>query len=421
MEHPPYHISHLDLHTQIGLPLLDTSSMGHYLVFWWQEIPLGQLFVKPREVLEAQTYYNRVLAAITPALQRYAGTSLAATPIENWLQQQNLAAWNESLASILAPWIAREIPEQVAVSLVICTRNRSVFLNKCLQMVRGLRCRPTEIIVVDNAPTDNSTREVVENFPEVSYCLEARPGLDIARNTGLRQASAPIVAYMDDDVVTHPLWVYRVWETFQQPDTAAMTGLVIASELQTEAQQIFELHWSFNRGYIDKVYNSDYLRKTLAAGPPVWEIGAGANMAFRKEVAEKVGYFDERLDVGAAGCNGDSEMWFRILAHGHTIRYNPLAVVHHEHRRELGGLKKQIFSYMRGFAAAALIQQKQEKQAGYKRHMFQVLPPHYLKLLRRGFPYYRFQHRTLLTEIRGMISGIFFYLRNKNQPGINKQ
>jgi cellulose synthase/poly-beta-1,6-N-acetylglucosamine synthase-like glycosyltransferase len=223
----------------------------------------------------------------------------------------------------------------------------------------------------------------------------------------------PVIAFVDDDVFVHPLWVYRVWETFQNPDIAAMTGLVIAAGLDTEAQLIFEKHWSFNRGYSDKIYDSNFFKSTLSKGPPVWGIGAGANMAFRKMIFEKAGYFNELLDAGAAGCNGDSEMWFRILLKGYTIYYNPRAVVHHEHRKEIKALKKQIFYYMRGFTAAALTQQKQAPESGYTQKL-KNFSRHYGVLLIKQFPHYRFQYKTSQAEIRGILSGLIFYRKHRN-------
>ncbi|MEJ7770118.1 MAG: glycosyltransferase family 2 protein, partial [Chitinophagaceae bacterium] len=178
------------------------------------------------------------------------------------------------------------------------------------------------------------------------------------------------------------------------------------------AQQIFEKYWSFNRGYIGKVYDSVFIKKSLA----VWEIGAGANMAFRKSLFEQVGYFDERLDVGAAGCSGDSEFWHRILFNGFTIVYSPRAVVYHEHRKEINDLKSQLFNYMRGFAAAALIQHNQDTKAGYKQHLYKGLPRHYIGQLNKGFPGYAFNYVTVFSEIQGLISGILFFRKNRNKP-----
>jgi cellulose synthase/poly-beta-1,6-N-acetylglucosamine synthase-like glycosyltransferase len=216
--------------------------------------------------------------------------------------------------------------------------------------------------------------------------------LDIARNTGAYLAKYPIVAYTDDDVCVDKHWSYRVWETFNDHKVEAMTGLVIATELETESQQIFEKHWGFNKGYQDIYFGEDFI-KTFA--PKVWDIGAGANMAFRKSAIKGVNYFDDRLDVGAAGCSGDSEIWFKILSKGLTIQYNPRAIVYHEHRREIKQLKKQLFGYMRGHTVAALIQHSQNKKAGYKKHIFRNMPAHYLLLLKMGFPRYILRYRTL--------------------------
>lgn len=421
MRQKPYHITHHCLSGGFPIPAPDTQEQGHYFIFWWKSIPLGQLFIHPGQRQSEKHFWQQAASAIAPAVQQYARLAHPHTqpaPWQQWLEAQQFTKaasfFEEAFAAVAAP----ELPAQVPVSILICTRNRPAHLQQCLHRLQQLSCRPQEIVVIDNAPSDNRTQEVVQQFKEVRYCREARAGLDIARNTGIRQADCPIVAFLDDDVVAHPLWVYRVWEAFQQPEVAAITGLVIAAELQTEAQQIFEQHWSFNRGYINKVYDQAYFEKTLAQGPPVWEIGAGANMAFRKAIFEQAGYFNELLDVGAAGCNGDSEMWFRILAAGHSIRYAPLAVVHHEHRKEMAGLQKQIFYYMRGFAAAALLQQQLQQQAGYKNHLLEVLPPYYLKLLRQGFPRYPFRYRTLGAEIKGLASGVLFYLRNKHQLSV---
>ncbi|MEO8112245.1 MAG: glycosyltransferase family 2 protein, partial [Ginsengibacter sp.] len=218
-----------------------------------------------------------------------------------------------------------------------------------------------------------------------------------------------------DDVMVHPLWVYNVWNTFNDVNIAAMTGLVIASELNTRSQYLFEKYWSFNRGYIDKIYDSDFFESTLKAGPPVWEIGAGANMAFRKSVFKETGYFNEYLDVGTAGCNGDSEMWYRILAKGKSITYNPRAITYHEHRKDLKELKKQIFNYMRGYTVAALLQQKMSPAAGYKKEIFRRLPRYYLSLIAKGFPYKKDEFYTTFVEMKGILSGLRYYYKNADR------
>ncbi|WP_052732860.1 glycosyltransferase family 2 protein [Hymenobacter terrenus] len=413
--YPPYHITHTYLDRELARPPAAGSNQGSYVVFWWQEIALGHLFISPGQELTETDYYAALLAAIKPAVQQYSALDASSSVWESWALPQGLVRWRAWMQATFATWLPAAVPAQVPVSAIICTRNRPVQLRRCLQQLRELRCVAAEILVVDNAPSDNRTQEATQEFEEVTYIREPRAGLDIARNTGIRAAHYPVVTFIDDDVVVHPMLLYRVWEAFEEPATAAITGLVIALELQTEAQLIFEKCWSFNRGYVDKWYGPEYMQAAATKAPPVWEIGAGANMAFRKSIFEQIGYFDELLDVGAAGCSGDSEMWYRILLHGHTIHYCPRAVVYHEHRKEIADLKRQIFYYMRGHAAAALIQQEQQPQAGYTRHLYRKMPQYYARLIKTGFPFFRFRSRTLWVEMKGLVSGIAFYYRNRNR------
>lgn len=411
---PGYEIVHVQLAQQPARPAPAGPGRGSYLVFWWQDLALGHLFLTPGPPLSDEAYYAALLAAIAPAVDQYAAQKPAfRSQWRGWLGQDDLASWRAGMADAGAPWVPAAPPRPVAVSVIICTRGRPGLLRRCLHMLHGLAWAPAEIVVVDNAPTDESTREVARDFGEVVYVREPRAGLDIARNTGIRAAAHPVVAFVDDDVVVHPLLIYRIGEAFADETTAALTGLVLALRLDTEAQLIFEQHWSFNRGYVDQAYAPAYVREASNGIAPVWEIGAGANMAFRKAVFEQVGYFDELLDVGAAGCSGDSEMWYRILAHGYTIRYNPRAVVYHEHRQDMAGLRRQLFYYMRGHAAAALVQQRQYPRAGYARHVYRELPTYYARLIRGGFPFFRARSQTLWAELRGLASGIAFYYRTR--------
>ncbi len=416
-KHYPYRIYHINLYTQPVLPIPSTEEQGAYLVFWWKDIALGHLFLEPTLKAPEKEYLNNLIEAIRPTISFY--LQMQDMPAEEnwpqWLLTQNTAALVNWLDIVLNNISQANSIEHVPVSVIICTRNRASYLRNCLLFLKNSACQPEEILVIDNAPSDESTFEVTKDFKDVKYIREPRIGLDIARNTGITNASYPVVAFVDDDVTIHPMWVYNVYQSFQNPDVAAITGLVIASQLETQAQLIFEKCWTFNRGYVDKVYDSAYIQSTLSQGPPVWEIGAGANMAFRKEVFKKVGLFDEILDVGAAGCNGDSEMWYRILINGYTIMYNPRAIVYHEHRKDMTGLKKQLFNYMRGYTAAALLQQQQYADAGYKRLIYYKLPRYYLPRIKNGFPDYNSRHPTIWVEIRGILSGLAFYFKNKNK------
>lgn len=404
-----YIIHHLDLSTEVR-PINAVKDPGHYCVFWYRSIPLGEAYLSFEEPISNTAFWEECIKAITPALTRHAVQHphyLSHLPVID-ADLPGIQSICERLLAGLHPVDCTEAD----ISVVICTRNRAGHLKECLEHLKNQYCPPREIIVVDNASITEDTRLVAQSY-NVRYIREDRPGLDIARNTGARAACGAIVAYTDDDTRPDIYWIYRISETFSDPAIAAMTGLVIAASLQTEAEVIFEKFWPFNRGYVEKRYDELFFHAKLSSGPPVWEIGAGANMAFRKNIFSQTGYFDERLDVGAAGCNGDSELWYRTLACGFIIQYNPLAVVYHSHRDSIYGLRRQLYSYMRGFTVAILIQYQRFGHRGNLRHLRRVLL-WYARLLKKGFPHYRFQYSTLFAEVKGVFSGLIYYLRHRH-------
>lgn len=297
-----------------------------------------------------------------------------------------------------------------SVSLVICTRDRPAQLARCLASLSEQTRPPDEMIVVDNASITTETKEVCR-AAGVIYVREPRPGLDIARNTGARASACKIIAYTDDDVVLHPSWLERTLDAFDAPHISAVTGLVLPAELATPAQWHFERYWGFGRGVTRKDFDPAFLEAHRDYGCPAWEIGAGASMAFRREVFEQVGFFDERLDVGAAGCSGDSEFWHRILCAGGTCRYDPSVVAFHFHRQDWDGLRKQIRAYMRGHAAALLVQFERSHLRGNLKRLVIGFPHFYAKRALRHVLCKR-SDEDLLTreEVSGLLSGIWFYL-----------
>lgn len=321
------------------------------------------------------------------------------------------------------PWAARSAKTVVgrakplSVSLVICTRDRPRELARCLASLAGQALRPDEIVVVDNASLSEETERVCRRAG-VAYVREPRPGLDFARNAGARASTSDIVAYTDDDVVLHPGWLERLVAAFDVPEIWAVTGLVLPAELATPAQWHFERYWGFGRGFARTDFGPEFLRANEWLGCPVWRIGAGASMAFRRNIFALVGLFDERLDAGAAGCSGDSEFWHRILCAGGTCRYEPSAIVFHYHRRDWAGLRTQVRAYMRGHSAALLVQYERTGRRGNLRRLFLFFPGYYLKrilkrLLLRGDGSDLFMR----DEMAGILSGIWFYLRTPRNRG----
>ncbi|MFA7430446.1 MAG: glycosyltransferase [Rhodospirillaceae bacterium] len=317
-------------------------------------------------------------------------------------------AWRtaEALEKLRAP----EQPPPASVSVVICTRNRPKELARCLKSFATQTRTPDQVVVVDNASDDDSTR-LVALAAGAEYVLEPRVGLDRARNAGARAARCDIVAYTDDDVVLDPHWLERLASGFTHAGIWAVTGLVLPAELDTEAQWQFEHEWGFGRGFRRRDFTPDLYDSLRSHGFPSWAIGAGASMAFRRSVFDVAGYFDERLDVGAAGCSGDSEMWNRIVHQGGTCRYEPSAVVYHYHRREIADLKRQIRAYMRGHVAALLVQYERTGEGGNLKHLLWTLPKYYATKLLSRLKRKKHSNSLVFAELAGYFGGLLFYWR----------
>jgi GT2 family glycosyltransferase len=241
------------------------------------------------------------------------------------------------------------------ISIIVCTHERPADLERCLAALAPAAAQGHEIIVVDNAPRSARTAEVAARFP-YRYMVEPRQGLDHARNCGLRAAAHPIVAYTDDDAAPDPQWASAIAAPFADPQVGCTTGLVLPLELESAAQEQFEVYCSGRRSFT---------RQTFAAPatPPstAGVAGMGANMALRRELALGIGGFDPRLDGGQpTRSGGDTDMYARVLDAGASIVYTPDALVWHRHRRELAELHSCIFGYGVGlysFLTKRLIEQ----------------------------------------------------------------
>lgn len=239
------------------------------------------------------------------------------------------------------------IPQE-GISIVVCTRNRTTQLSTCLNTLLRLEYTNYEIIIVDNAPSDNTTYDLATKLP-VRYVRENRPGLDWARNRGIKEAKYAIIAFTDDDVRVDPYWLQSIAKTFFNKEVMGASGYVAPAELETKSQQVFELPYGgMGHGFKRRVLS----KKTLSTKQLLWasNFGIGANMAFRKEVFEKIGGFDTALDVGTPSHGGgDVEMFHRLVRTGHLFVYEPSMLIWHYHRREAKALRRQIFDNGRSF------------------------------------------------------------------------
>lgn len=244
-----------------------------------------------------------------------------------------------------------------SLTVAVCTRARSELLTECLTSLLRLRNDADgagfDVLVVDNAPPDDSTKRVVESMKGVRYVCEPKPGLDFARNRALAEADSKFVAFLDDDVEVDPEWLPGLVEALaENPDAAVVTGLVLPYELVSDAQIIFERHGGFRRGFAKLRYQGSSLSQNPLYPTGAGIFGAGCNMVVRRDIVQGLGGFDEALDTGASlPGGGDIDIFYRVIRAGHPLVYEPRMLVFHKHRRDFEKLRRQYWTWGTGFMA----------------------------------------------------------------------
>jgi glycosyltransferase involved in cell wall biosynthesis/peptidoglycan/xylan/chitin deacetylase (PgdA/CDA1 family) len=245
------------------------------------------------------------------------------------------------------------------VSVVVCTRNRSESLPDCLDRLAAVTYPNIEFVIVDNAPSDDSTQSLVERYAATDerfrYVRESRPGLSRARNAGLAAARGRYLAYTDDDVAVDSQWIHGLLRGFhRRPDVACVTGLVCTAAISNGSEAYFDARlasWSTRcqPQFFDLSMRDEYgVLYPFSAGI----FGTGASFAFDRERLVRLGGFDEALGAGTLTRGGeDLDIFVRILLAGGAIAYEPSAVVWHHHRADEASLLRQMFGYGTGLTA----------------------------------------------------------------------
>ena len=243
------------------------------------------------------------------------------------------------------------------MTAAVCTRNRPVQLERALSSLLAQQPPPAEVVVIDNAPSDGATRDLVcGRFTTAVYVHEPVPGLDVARNRALAAASHGIVAFLDDDAVAAPGWAAALYRTFDDPAVGVCTGRVEALTLDGPGQRLFEANGGFSRGIRRIALPADADRPLHGRRAPLiaWamSVGCGCSYAVRRSIGRELGGFDEALDLGPElPGGGDHDLLWRTLAAGHHVVYEPEALAWHEHRRELTAAYDQIIGHQRAVLA----------------------------------------------------------------------
>jgi mycofactocin system glycosyltransferase len=209
-------------------------------------------------------------------------------------------------------------PSHRDVTVIIPVRDNAFGLTRLVRALRGMR-----IVVVD----DGSVLPVRSEDFDGTYCnvtvlRHARSkGPSAARNTGLVACETDFVAFLDSDVVPRRGWLEALLGHFCDPAVALVAPRIVGLQ---EPENL--------------VARYEAVRSSLDLGhreAPVVPYGTvsyvpSAAIICRRTALNDVGGFDETLKSGE-----DVDLCWRFIEAGARLRYEPIALVGHDHRTQL--------------------------------------------------------------------------------------
>lgn len=241
--------------------------------------------------------------------------------------------------------------DKPALSVVICTRDRPVELELCLERVCRKADDNVEFIMVDNCPSDDQAQRLASRFP-VKYFREMRSGKSAAMNTGVTQCNADVVAFLDDDDFVEDGWTDAIVKHFEDPSVGYVSGLRLPFELRTKAQRLFHLKGGFSKGEQLRRFDRAFFERVRWRGVPIYLIGLGGNSAVRRSALLSVGGFDEFFGPGAAVWAAEStELCYRLMRAGYVLIYDPSITLYNKYVEDYKTLRTRMFYYGLGDTA----------------------------------------------------------------------
>lgn len=194
------------------------------------------------------------------------------------------------------------------VSVVIIGRNEGERLVRCLESVEAMEFAPNafEIIYVDSGSSDGSLERAGEMGAKA---VPVPPGPTTAargRNTGIKNASAPYILFLDGDTILDPQFVGKAFKHLEtNPKVAGVCGDRI--EISPEASiynRIQDMEWNGPYGYVGYF---------------------GGDALVRKSVLDEVGAYNQDLLAGE-----EPELCHRIRKAGYLVEHLDLPMTQHD-------------------------------------------------------------------------------------------
>lgn len=210
------------------------------------------------------------------------------------------------------------------LSIVIPTYNGRRHLERCLPSVCRHAPRGTQILVVDDASSDDTAAWVRRHFPGVELvALAVNQGFVGAVNEGIRRARGDVVELLNNDTEVCAGWAEPCLRWFADPTVGSVAPLVLRMDqpqvIDSAGMGYHLCGWAFNRG-LNRALGGGYESPCEVFGP------SGSAGFYRRAALEKAGLLLPELGAYFE----DTDLAFRLRWAGYRCMYEPAGRVLHQ-------------------------------------------------------------------------------------------
>ena len=225
------------------------------------------------------------------------------------------------------------------VVVVIINWNSGIMLFNCLKHLELQTVQPKQIMVIDNASSDESA-DCVNAFKNVTlHRMESNLGFAAANNHALSVCDAEFVVLLNPDAFPAPTWLeYLLGAANAFPDIAAFGSRQLCNNMPAildgtgDNYHVSGLVWRDRNGKKQEL--PDLVSKAIFSP-------CAAAALYRRQVLLDIGGFDEDYFCYVE----DVDLGFRLRLAGYSAMYVPDAVVRHEGSATTGGRRSDFAVY----------------------------------------------------------------------------
>ena len=227
------------------------------------------------------------------------------------------------------------------ISVIVCAHNEAQFVGPCLHSLLAQTRVPDEILVVNNASTDE-TGAVAQQIPNVRVVDEPRKGLVVARETGRRASAGDLLVYLDADCRAPLRWLELIERHFMRdPALIALSA----------PYRFYD--WDLWGRLLIRAYDFTLAPATQLLVKYILRIGTifyGGNFAVRREALARIGGFDTSIEFHGE----DTNVGRRLFALGRVRLFHDCYLYTSARRYNAMGKGAVFRLYVRNFTSEVL-------------------------------------------------------------------